>query len=50
MENKEIELEIKLHINNRLYETGNITKEMYNKAKEMIYKTCKITKNVVVCN
>lgn len=50
MENKNIELEIKLHINNRLYETGNITKEMYNKAKEMIYKTCNTSKSVIVCN
>lgn len=50
MENKNIELEIKLHINNRLYETGNITKEMYNKAKEIIYKTCKTSKFIIVCN
>ena len=33
-----LEIEIKLHINRRLYEKGCITEEMYTKAKEMILK------------
>ena len=31
-------VEIKLSINNRLFEKGYITEEMYHKAKEMIIK------------
>ena len=33
---KEIEMELKLHINKRLYEKGLITEEMYIKAKKII--------------
>ena len=36
---KELEIEIKLHINKRLYEIGLITEEMYNRAKELILKS-----------
>jgi uncharacterized protein YqgQ len=35
---KELEIEIKLHINKRLYEKGLITEEMYTRAKEIILK------------
>ena len=35
---KELEVEIKLHINKRLYELGLITEEMYTRAKEIILK------------
>jgi hypothetical protein len=35
---KEFEVEIKLHINKRLYELGLITEEMYTRAKEFILK------------
>lgn len=38
---KDFEMKIKLHINQKLYEKGHITSEMYMKAKEMIYKSCK---------
>lgn len=38
--NKEIERELKLHINQQLFDKGHITEDMYNKAKEMIYKYC----------
>jgi hypothetical protein len=31
-------VEIKLYINQKLFEKGNITKEMYSKAKDMILK------------
>ena len=34
----EFEVEIKLYINRRLYETGTITGEMYIRAKEVIMK------------
>lgn len=37
--NKELEIEIKLLINLRLYENGSITEEMYTRAKEMIIKS-----------
>jgi hypothetical protein len=30
---KELETQIKLHINEKLYEKGHITEEMYKKAK-----------------
>lgn len=30
--------EVKIHINQRLFEQGYITEEMYTKAKEMILK------------
>jgi hypothetical protein len=33
---KDIEIEIKLHINQRLYEKGLITAEMYTEAKNYI--------------
>ena len=33
---KELEQQIKLHINNNLYQKGYITKEMYEKAKNVI--------------
>lgn len=36
---KQINLEIKLHINQRLYEKGHITEEMFEKAKEKILKS-----------
>ena len=35
---KALEVEIKLHINKRLYEVGLITEEMYSRAKEVILK------------
>jgi len=35
---KEFEIEVKLHINKRLYEMGLITEEMYIRAKEFILK------------
>ncbi len=38
---KVFEMSIKLHINQKLYEKGCITTEMYTKAKELIYKSCK---------
>jgi uncharacterized protein YqgQ len=44
---KMIEMEVKLHINQRLYEEGIITEEMYYKAKEIIIKSCKRIDNVV---
>lgn len=31
-------VEVKLHINQRLFEQGYITEEMYTKAKEIILK------------
>lgn len=37
---KNLEVEIKLLINLRLYEQGNITEEMYVRAKEMILRGC----------
>ena len=33
---KDVEIEIKLHINQRLYEKGHITEEMYSEAKNYI--------------
>jgi len=33
---KELDTQIKLHINQRLFEKGLITEEMYEKAKNMI--------------
>ena len=33
---KKLEIELKLHINKKLYEKGLITEEMYIKAKQMI--------------
>ena len=33
---KEVEIEIKLHINQRLYEKGLITEEMFTEAKNYI--------------
>lgn len=36
---KNLEQQIKLHINNNLYEKGFITKEMYEKAKNIILTT-----------
>ena len=33
---KEFELELKLHINKRLYERGVLTEEMYTRAKKII--------------
>jgi hypothetical protein len=33
---KNVEVEIKLHINQRLYEKGLITEEMYSEAKNYI--------------
>lgn len=44
---KMIEMEVKLHINQRLYEEGIITEEMYYKAKEIIIKSCKRIDSVV---
>lgn len=38
---KDFEMKIKLHINQKLYEKGQITAEMYTKAKEMIYRLYK---------
>ncbi|ACL76468.1 hypothetical protein [Ruminiclostridium cellulolyticum] len=32
-------VEVKLHINQRLFEQGYITEEMYTKAKEIILKS-----------
>lgn len=31
-------IEVKLHVNQRLFEQGYITEEMYTKAKEIILK------------
>lgn len=31
-------IEIKLHINQKLYQKGVLTEEMYNKAKELILR------------
>lgn len=36
---KQFEIGIKLHINKRLYEEGNITKEMFEKAKYLIQES-----------
>ena len=36
----ELETQIKLYINKRLYERGLITEELYNKAKELLQWTC----------
>ena len=36
---KPLTIEIKLHINERLFEQGAITEEMYIKAKAFILKT-----------
>ena len=35
---KLVVIEIKLHVNQKLYEKGAITEEMYTRAKEMILK------------
>jgi hypothetical protein len=35
---KNVIIEVKLHINQRLFEQGYITEEMYIKAKEIILK------------
>lgn len=35
---KLVVIEIKLHINQRLFEQGYITEEMYTRAKEIILK------------
>ena len=35
---RELEVEIKLHINKSLYEMGLITEKMYTRAKEIILK------------
>lgn len=32
-------VEVKIHVNRRLFEQGYITEEMYTKAKEIILKT-----------
>lgn len=32
-------IEVKLHVNQRLFEQGFITEEMYTKAKEIILKS-----------
>lgn len=37
---REIDTEVKLHINRMLFEKGYITEEMYRKASEMILKAC----------
>ena len=37
----DFEMQIKLHINQNLYDAGHITEEMYTKAKEIIYRSCK---------
>lgn len=37
---REIDMEVKLHINKRLFEKGYITEEMYQKANEIILKGC----------
>ena len=36
---KDLLMEIKLHINQNLYEKGYITEEMFRKAKEVILKS-----------
>lgn len=36
---KEAIVEIKLHVNRKLYEKGAITEEMYVKAKDLILKS-----------
>lgn len=33
-------IEIKLHVNRKLYEKGILTEEMFTKAKELIVKGC----------
>ena len=45
---KELEIEIKLHINKRLYAIGLITEEMYRRAKEIILK--ELTSASIQCN
>jgi hypothetical protein len=37
---KLVMIEVKLHINQKLYQKGAITEEMYTKAKELILKDC----------
>lgn len=37
---REIDMEVKLHINKQLFEKGYITEEMYQKANDMILKSC----------
>jgi len=36
-------IEIKLHVNQKLYDKGFLTEEMYTKAKELILKENKAT-------
>lgn len=40
----EIDIELKLHINQQLFNKGHISKYMYEQAKEMIYKQAGETK------
>ena len=35
---KKVEIELKLHINKKLFEEGHITEEMYTKAKQIMQK------------
>lgn len=41
---REIDIEVKLHINKQLFKKGYITEEMYQKANDMILCTCKSKK------
>ena len=36
----EYEIQVKLHINERLYNKGLISQELYDKAKKIIIKSC----------
>lgn len=38
---REIDMEVKLHINKNIFEKGYITEEMYQKANDVILKSCK---------
>ncbi len=36
----EFEIQVKLHINEQLYDKGLISQELYDKAKKIIIKNC----------